>query len=379
MGADSRISWCDHTFNTWRGCARVSRACRFCYAERDTHHWQPTAQLWRRYGPRQMMSDQYWKAPLRWNRQAEAAGTVARVFCSSLADVFEDHSVAAVHAQQDAARARLWNLIDQTPWLVWMLLTKRPHNVADMVPWGTSWPANVWIGTSVEDQARAEERIPDLLSLRAAVRFISAEPLVGPLRLRPQWCAPSAITCTRGGRATVADLAVLAQFGRQLANTTTGGRRYLDWVITGGESGPRAEPSHPDWFRELRDQSVHYGLPFHFKQWGQWSLEPAYRPDGAPKQTRFHSLANDGTLYAPGDLAFPNGPRYADAVRAGHHTAALTAVYRVGKKVSGRELDGQIWDQYPPSPEPVIPHQRTTAAPTATAPATSRSANNLDD
>jgi protein gp37 len=293
-----------------------------------------------------MMSDRYWKAPLRWNRDAEAAGTMARVFSASLADVFEDHPVSAVHAQQDVARARLWDLIDQTPWLVWMLLTKRPDNVAAMVPWGTRWPANVWIGTSVEDQRWADIRIPILLGLPATVRFISCEPLVGPVQLRPEWLAPPAITCARGGRATASDCGAVAQFGRLLASQGSG-PRYLDWLIAGGESGAKALPSHPDWFRALRDQSVHYGLPYHFKQWGQWGLEPARRPDGTAKRTRFHSLANDGTLYAPGELTYPDGPRYAEAIRAGHDKAQLTAVYRVGPKAAGRLLDGRTWDECP--------------------------------
>lgn len=175
----SKIEWTDYTYNPWWGCARVSPACRSCYADTLATRYGHD-QLWRRKGPRRMMSDAHWKQPLKWNRDAERDGTPKRVFCASMADVFEDHPDVV------EARKRLWDLIDATPWLHWQLLTKRPENVASMAPWGADWPENVWLGTSVENQRWAETRIPHLLAAPAKTRFLSCEPLLSELDLS-QW------------------------------------------------------------------------------------------------------------------------------------------------------------------------------------------------
>lgn len=142
MSDTTRIEWCDHTFSPWWGCSRVSPACRSCYAEAWASRWGH--EVWRRGGPRRMLSDAAWARPLKWNRDARRAGVPARVFCASMADVFEDHP------QLPEPRKRLWDLIEATPDLHWQLLTKRAGNVAGMVPWGGSWPPNVWIGCSAE-------------------------------------------------------------------------------------------------------------------------------------------------------------------------------------------------------------------------------------
>jgi protein gp37 len=128
----------------------------------------------------------------------------------------------------------------------------------------------------------------------------------------------------------------------------------LDWIVAGGESGPGARPAHPDWFRTLRDQCAHDKVPFLLKQLGHWGLEAPV--DGEGRIVRGArglgmTLANDGTLYAPGDLAYPDGPRYGEAIRAGHNRANLTQVYSVGKKAAGRELDGRLHDEFP-APRP---------------------------
>jgi protein gp37 len=192
----SKIEWCDHTFNPWWGCARVSPGCRFCYAERDARRYGH--QVWGRHGPRRLLSEANWRLPLRWDRDAERAGVPALVFCASMADVFEDHP------QVVEPRQRLWRLIEDTPHLRWLLLTKRPENVPEMVPWATAWPEQVWLGTSVETQRYALQRIPRLLEVSGVrVRFLSCEPLLGPLELSA-WLA----------------------------------QRAVDWVIAGGESGP---------------------------------------------------------------------------------------------------------------------------------------------
>lgn len=221
MTANSAISWTDHTFSPWWGCARISPGCQKCYADTLASRWGN--ELWRRHGERREVSDATWRNPLRWNRDAETAERPALVFCASMADVFEGR------ADLDLMRERLWRLIDRTPWLRWQLLTKRPENVADMVPWGDLWPANVWIGTSVEDQRRADERIDVLRSLPAAVRFLSVEPLLGPVRL---------------------DL------------------DGINWVICGAESGARARPCDVEWIRSVRDQCAEADVPLWVKQLG---------------------------------------------------------------------------------------------------------------
>jgi protein gp37 len=233
MSDNSAIEWTDHTFNPWWGCSRVSPACVHCYADSQAQRYGH--QVWRRKGPRRMLSEANWARPLKWNRDAERAGIPAKVFCASMADVFEDHPQVA------EPRERLWDVIEATPWLQWQLLTKRIENVAQMAPWGDSWPTNVWLGTSVENQKYADLRIPLLLEIPAYIRFLSCEPLLGPVTLAKSW---------RG-----ADVFQPDQIG-------------VDWIIAGGESGPGARRSDPEWFCSLRDQCAASALPFFMKQAG---------------------------------------------------------------------------------------------------------------
>lgn len=272
MGKDSKIEWTTHTFNPWWGCTKVSEACKHCYAE----SWAKRVgkDVWGPGVERRTFGDDHWKQPVRWNALAEGAVERPRVFCASMADVFEDRE------ELDTHRFRLWDLIEATPNLDWLLLTKRPENVQARVRWGTDWPSNVWIGTTVELQKRADELLPHLAKIPAKVRFISAEPLLGPLELR-RWLGAS-----------------------------------IDWVITGGESGPKARPASPDWFRSLMLQCMENDVPFHFKQWGDWA------PGNAVNLPRSKSL------------------RIARA-------ADGTEMHRVGKKVAGRQLDGNEWDGLP--------------------------------
>ena len=204
---------------------KVSPACKHCYAE----SWAKRVgqNIWGIRAERRFFGERHWDEPLRWNAEAEAAGKRARVFCASVADVFEDRR------DLDLWRERLWLLITTTPALDWLLLTKRPEAVRRLTPWQNEWPNNVWLGATVEDQELAEERLPILCEIPAVVRFISAEPLLGPLDLDP-WL------------------------------------HDLDWVITGGESGARARPSSPSWFVALMNQCMAADVPFHFKQWGDW-------------------------------------------------------------------------------------------------------------
>jgi protein gp37 len=226
MAKNSKIEWTHHTFNPWWGCVRVSEACRNCYAE----SWSRRVgkELWGPKAPRRFFSDPHWQQPLAWNRDAEVSGERRRVFCASMADVFENRP------ELDQWRARLWQLIELTPALDWLLLTKRPEEIARCVPWHDGWPVNVWLGTTVENQDAANERIPLLITHSPGIRFLSCEPLLGRLDLRP-WLG-----------------------------------RSIGWVIAGGESGPKARAPHPDWFRSLRDDCIAADVPFHFKQWGNW-------------------------------------------------------------------------------------------------------------
>ena len=238
---DSKIQWCSHTFNPWRGCTKVSPGCAHCYAEQQSKRNPKVLGIWGDQGTRVIASESYWRQPVKWNRDAEQAGERRRVFCLSLGDIFEDRPELA------GARRRLGPLIENTPHLDWLLLTKRPENwkqcCADM--WwrpdpSYPLPANVWLGVSVEDQQRADERIPHLLQIPARVRFLSCEPLLGPLELT--------------------DSAICGRLGGYLP--------FLDWVIVGGESGHQARPFLLDWARSLRDQCQAANVTFFLKQIG---------------------------------------------------------------------------------------------------------------
>jgi protein gp37 len=255
MGDTTGISWTDKTFNPWWGCSRVSPACRFCYADAQAKRYGH--EVWRRHGDRRMLSDANWAKPLKWNREAEAAGIPAKVFCASMADVFEDHS------QVIEPRKRLWGLIESTPWLHWQLLTKRIENVAGMVPWGSSWPRNAWIGTSVENQRYADERIPRLVDLPASVRFLSCEPLIGPVDL----FGPADAGCEDAGPAVNHE-------GYSYPVDYGSGTEYdcehesgVDWVICGGESGgSKRREMDPEWLSFIASQCQDAGVPVWVKQ-----------------------------------------------------------------------------------------------------------------
>lgn len=312
---NSKIEWTDHTFNPWHGCQRVSPGCEHCYAETINHrygfdNWGPAKTTQRRG-----MSKNYWRQPLRWNAQAEQDGRRAKVFCASMADVFEDHP------QLDDWRADLFELIQLTPHLDWLLLTKRPENILAMVP--IRWrfhggaPANVWYGTSCEDQRCADERIPQLLKVPARVRFLSCEPLLGPVDLSAHlWC--SDFVMTNGG----------AAFHTRVK------REDIHWIICGGESGHGARPMHPDWARSLRDQCQAAGVAYHFKQWGEYA-PVTWREAFETAKPSLTVGADGGSVYTQvGHLV---GMRMPDDV----------CMERLGKARAGRLLDGRTWDEFP--------------------------------
>jgi protein gp37 len=318
MAENTKIEWADHTFNPWTGCQKVSPGCDHCYAE----GWSKRSGVveWGPHAPRRRTSPANWAQPLKWNRQAKAEGRRARVFCASLADVFDNHPSITSGWHGD-----LWHLIAATPHLDWLLLTKRPQNIIKMMPesygapaWGYGWP-NVWLGTTVENQTEADRRIPVLLSIPAKVRFLSCEPLLGPLDL------------TRCGRNDLGLRGDALRWPGFSGPSRSFGHR-IDWVICGGESGPGARPMHPDWARSLRDQCQAAGVPFLFKQWGEWA--PA-----------IHDPEHGGHVLRQTEPVGSFDSWKANAFDPNRLEGINWR--RLGKKAAGRHLDGRTWDEVP--------------------------------
>lgn len=313
MAENSKIEWTDHTFNPWRGCTKVSPACQHCYAEAQAKRNPFVLGMWGSNGTRVVASEAQWKLPLKWDREAKAAGVRRRVFCASMADVFEGWSGPMVNSvgdqlfvspgtggwvpnqfehmrrplTMDDVRLRLLRTFVRCKNLDLLCLTKRPENVmpmlanvSDMVDTYEAeelskwWASRVWLGTTVEDRKHGTPRINLLRRIPAAVRFLSIEPLLE-------------------------DLGSIDLTG-------------IHWVIVGGESGHGARPMHPYWVRILRDQCVEADVPFFFKQWGEWC-------DWS--QTTDHVAA-----------------------KIGSHPDRLI---KLGKKSAGRLLDGREWSEFP--------------------------------
>lgn len=327
MSADTNIEWCHATANWWAGCNKVSPACDNCYAERMAGRLWGTQ--WGRGQPRTQFAGT--EATLKaLDRKAMRLGKPLSVFHNSLSDFFDKE--VPVQWRISALRA----MVD-TPHLVHLLLTKRIGNAREMLEtafraihaqregWANNVPPNIWIGATIVNQEEADRDIPKLLTVPAAKRFLSMEPLLGPVNLGAWidpwnmcgYCGESfdyeqdrADLCPECGQTGC----MCTGFGSELRNDfdDADGRLEvpddgpgIDWVIVGGESGPNARPMYPDWARSLRDQCVAAGVPYLFKQWGEW------RP------------ATDGELCE----GFEFG--------------------RSGKKASGRLLDGRIWDEVP--------------------------------
>lgn len=258
MGENSLIQWTDHTFNPWRGCHKISEGCKNCYAEALVTKRQGLP-VWGQDAARKVAAESTWQNPVKWNRDAARDGVKRRVFCASLADVFEDYR-GPDRLAISAARERLFALILSTPNLIWLLLTKRPENVRHMVPpaWLQAFPANIWIGCTAENQDRAEQRVPHLLSVPAVVRFVSYEPALGPvdwtrLRMLPVDSDPQAYLNALTGHVAGPD-DVLSH--------------HIDWLIVGGESGPGARPFNPVWADWAVSQCKTAGVPVFVKQMG---------------------------------------------------------------------------------------------------------------
>jgi protein gp37 len=243
MASNSAIEWTDHTFNPWWGCSRVSPGCKNCYAEaiarrfnNATNYWDSQANIIK------LPSDGYWRHPIKWNKEAAGRGQIAKVFCGSMCDIFSTrgYTLGNIEAaagefisnestsQVDTERRRVFALTKATPNLFWLLLTKRPENIVERLPgdWENGY-VNVGLGVSVET-ANYINRIKILTGIPSTLRFLSLEPLLGPLPKLPL--------------------------------------QGIDWVIVGGESGDGFRPMLLDWVRDIRDQCLAAKVPFFFKQ-----------------------------------------------------------------------------------------------------------------
>ena len=235
VAENSKIEWTDHTFNPWWGCTKVSvgpqGACEHCYAESLAkrvgypHLWD---------GMRRTFGEKHWREPLKWDERAQLEGRRFRVFCASMADVFDKDA-------PESERRRLWELIEATPYLDWLLLTKRVGNVLRMVPphWHERFPRNVWLGISVVTPLEVARDVPKLQAIPAYIRFLSMEPLLEDIWMES----------------------------------------HLDgihWVIVGGESGRKARPMLAQWAENIRRDCELVGVPFFFKQ-GSAANWPAFK------------------------------------------------------------------------------------------------------
>lgn len=309
MGADTKIQWATHTFNPWRGCAKIASGCANCYADAQSRRNPRILGVWGPNGTRVVASEAMWREPIKWDRDAAKTGKRPRVFCASLADVFEDwrgevrdshggilhacesghwsalssvyaYGHACLHCQGfsrvatlNDVRARLFATIDATPNLNWLLLTKRIENARRMIPWMTNgsseaspyfaaWQKrdNVWLGVSISRQDDADRLIPELLKCRGLCgkTFLSIEPLIEEVNLR---------------RFFAHSMRCASYRGREHGFDTTWrpcdcGRTRIDWVIVGGESGPNARPCNVDWLWSIVRQCRNAGVPPFVKQAG---------------------------------------------------------------------------------------------------------------
>jgi protein gp37 len=248
MGKETGISWTSHSFNPWWGCTKVSPGCDHCYAETLDARWGDPH--WGKGVPRRVFGDKHWAEPLLWNIEASKAGVREMVFCASMADVMDDEA-------PEGQFERLLKLIDQTPNLIWQLLTKRPQRYERRIPLLDSRD-NIWLGTSAENQENYDLRWPYLRE--AAIRrklttFISYEPALGPLTIKDHGMFPN-------------------------------------WIICGGESGTDRRPMQQEWAENLMKECSDLGVPFFMKQMG------ARTPDAGSKLIPAHLLIRQ----FPGDI-----------------------------------------------------------------------------
>lgn len=307
MADKSKIEWTDATWNPVTGCSKISAGCKNCYAETFAERWRDIPGHHFQNGFDVTMRPEMLRIPLQWTRPR-------RVFVNSMSDLFhEDVSFAFIR--------EVFGIMAVAKRHTFQILTKRPARMLEWFKWvreyGLLAPlANVWVGVSVENQDAADVRIPLLLQAPAAVRFLSCEPLLGPVDL-------TSIDRTSGSDPGYNALRCGPDDEGPL-------QTIVDWVICGGESGPGARPMHPDWARSLRDQCLAVGAPFFFKQWGEWIPNEEFSfPLWYTKE--FLWLYPDGHTGEHG----------------GHQGSGSKLMQRVGKRVAGRLLDGREWNEFP--------------------------------
>lgn len=321
------ILWCDFTFNPWVGCTAISPACQNCYAEHMMDKRMHVVN-WGNGNPRKRTTDANWKQAIKWNAEAERLGKRYRVFCASLSDVFDNEV-------DPSWRADLFSLIKATPNLDWLLLTKRIGNVQRMMYEvngqiaDARFPDNVWIGATICNQEEAARDIPKLVLLNAKVRFLSIEPLLGAIDLRSltYWYDDGDCIDLNALNGNVSITSIET-------GTSGGTGNCVDWVIVGGESGPNARPMHPDWASSIQDQCETYGVPFFFKQWGEWEIASVQNGhyDSNMETNKAYWLDVDGTMTKPSSTGLSNN---------------TYAMVKVGKHSAGRLLNGITHDNFP--------------------------------
>jgi protein gp37 len=327
MADKSKIEWTEATWNPVTGCSKVSQGCKNCYAEREWPRLsapRPNSNIYtgRKFTDVQTHPDRL-EQPLLWKKPR-------MIFVNSMSDLFhEDVS--------DGFIADVFNVMAEAKQHTFQVLTKRAERMRDFFC-GTSgmgcgglFMPNVWLGVSVEDQATANERIPFLLDIQTHVRWISAEPLLGPIDLT-QIVGASGETWNVLDRQEAEDAAIEG-----------GCDGIINWVVAGGESGPHARPMHPEWVRSLRDQCAAAEVPFFFKQWGEW----------APRSACYHTLP-DGKSFADLDPGATRWPctRLTESGGNGHSLEDCDGgddayMQRVGKTLAGNLLDGVEHKEFP--------------------------------
>lgn len=331
MGDHSKIEWTDATWNPVTGCTRVSEGCRNCYIER-TPAFRIAGRKFEHGSTGVQLHPDRLGQPLKWKRSR-------RIFVNSLSDLFHEDV-------PDDFILECLTVMAIAKHHTFQVLTKRPHRMLELVSkwcaediylyWHAfsgepreidSWPLpNVWLGVSIENQETANERIPLLLQTPAAKRFISAEPLLGPVEL--SGFVPSC-ACYENGEPHWDKPTWQGLFTKTICDGP-----QLDWVIVGGESGPGARPMHPDWARSIRDQCQAGGVPFFFKQWGEWAAM-SQMPDGETPG------CSDYSRHAPSLVLHPDGQQ-----NRTYPKGAMTML-KIGKKFAGSVLDGREHKEWP--------------------------------
>lgn len=292
----TRIEWTDVTWSPVTGCAPISEGCENCYARRMAKRLRGRCGYPADEPFKVTLHPERLDEPLKWKKPR-------RVFVCSMGDLFHEDVPRWM-------RFEVMDIILQAKQHTFLILTKRPANMKEFFEWYYNKAGrtietikNLWLGVTAENQARADERIPILLQIPAAVRFVSVEPMLGQVNI-------AGYLGFNGPR----------RMGDGLTYYWTAPK--LDWVICGGETGPGARPMHPDWARSIRDQCQESGTPFFFKSWGEW--KPVYTTGPEFELRRLKT-----------DEVVMSGPGHGVVMK------------KVGKKAAGRILDGQIWDEMP--------------------------------